>query len=535
MTPAELAQAQREAVAHLAAHGDELPWIDRQPLPPEAEPVPTLGPELLSDGLRPWLADVSERVSIPLEFVAAPALVALGSAVGRSCAIRPMCRDDWQEVPNVWGGIVGPPGVMKSAAIGEAMRPLSRLARDAARAFEEAERNRGAALEVTKARREALREDIKKAARKGDAATAFLEAKRQELAELAEEEERGDVGERRYVTNDATIEKLGALLSANPRGLLLARDELTGWLRGLDREDRADSRAFFLESWNGTGRFTVDRIGRGTVHVEALCVSILGGIQPGRLRPYVAGSIAGEEGDDGLIQRFGLLVWPDAFGEWKAVDRWPDREARERAFRIFKKLSALDPREIGAEVEDEDGIPFLRFSPLAQGLFIEWRTELEQRLRSEELTGAPAFTSHLSKYRKLVPALALLFHLTEIVDGEAVGAVSEAALRLALSWADFLEAHARKLYTAELQPGVAAAHALGLRIEVGDLPDGSTVRDIARREWSGLRTSGRVFEGAGELERLGWLRLETTTSADELGRGRPSEVIRLHPDFRGGR
>src|ERR1019366_4792783 len=254
-----------------------------------------------------------------------------------------------------------------------------------------------------KARRDAARDTMRQAAKKSDAVT--LEAKRQEMADLATEEERGEVTERRYVTSDATIEKLGALLNTNPRGLLLARDELTGWLRGLDREDRADSRAFFLESWNGTGRFTVDRIGRGTVHVEGLCVSVLGGIQPGRLRPYVAGSIAGEEGDDGLIQRFGLIVWPDAFGEWKAVDRWPDREARERAFAVFEKLSSLEPQSIGAENEGEDGIPFFRFDPTAQGLFLEWRHELERRLRSNEMSAAPAFTAHVAKYRKLVPAL----------------------------------------------------------------------------------------------------------------------------------
>lgn len=530
MKPAEIAAAQREVVARLMAAGEEIPWSRREALPPEAEPVPTLGDELLPEALRPWLADVAERVSIPLEFVAAPALVALGSVVGRSCAIRPMTRDDWQEVPNLWGGIVGPPGVMKSAALAEAMRPVSRLAREAARAFEEAERGRDAALEVTKARRDAARDAMRQAAKKGNATA--LEAKRLEMAGIAAEEERGEVTERRYVTSDATIEKFGALLKTNPRGLLLTRDELTGWLRGLDREDRAEARAFFLEAWNGTGRFTVDRIGRGTVHVEGLCASVLGGIQPGPLRPYVAGSIAGEEGNDGLIQRFALLVWPDAFGEWKAVDRWPDREARERAFAVFSKLSTFDPLSIGAETEDEDGLPFFRFDAEAQGLFLEWRHELEHRLRSDEMSCAPAFTSHVAKYRKLVPSLALLFHLSDAATGGRGGAVAVTALRLALSWADFLEAHARKLYVAELRPGVTAAHALGTKIEAGSVPDGTTVRDIARREWSGLRTSGRVFEAGAELERLGWLRVESTPSADDLGRGRPSEVVRLHPDFR---
>jgi len=506
-------------------------WPPRQPLPPESEPVPTLADKLLPDGLRPYLVDVAERVSIPLEFVAAPAIVALGATVGRSCALRPMAFDDWQVVPNLWGAIVGPPGVMKSAAIAQALKPISHLASLASRNFEEAQRERDAAVEVIKARRDAARDAMKAAAKKNDADA--LETKRVELVDLAAEEEGGEVTERRFITSDVTIEKLGALLRTNPRGLMLNRDELIGWLRGLDREDRAESRAFFLEAWNGDGRFTSDRIGRGTVHVEGLCMSVFGGIQPGRLRPYVLGAIAGDEEADGLLQRFGLLVWPDTFGDWKGVDRWPNRDARKRAFSVFEKLSSLDPRSIGAEIEDEGGIPFFRFAPEAQSLFLGWRQELERRLRSKEMTATPAFTSHLAKYRSLVPGLALLFHLTDAVDGDDSGPVGERPLGLAIRWATFLEAHARKLYAPELRPGISAAHTLGKKIEAGDVQDGMTVRDIARRQWTGLDTSGRVFEAAAVLECLGWLYTEAIHSTDDLGRGRPSGVVRIHPDFRG--
>lgn len=81
---------------------------------------------------------------------------------------------------------------------------------------------------------------------------------------------------RRYVVNDSSVEKMGEILSANPNGVLVFRDELTGFLRSLEREGQEVGRAFYLEAWNGTGRFTYDRIGRGTVDIEAYCISILG-------------------------------------------------------------------------------------------------------------------------------------------------------------------------------------------------------------------------------------------------------------------
>ena len=34
---------------------------------------------------------------------------------------------------------------------------------------------------------------------------------------------------------------------------------LTGWLKSLDREDRANDRAFYLEAFNGLNRYTYDR------------------------------------------------------------------------------------------------------------------------------------------------------------------------------------------------------------------------------------------------------------------------------------
>jgi hypothetical protein len=39
----------------------------------------------------------------------------------------------------------------------------------------------------------------------------------------------------RYVVSDTTVEALSPLLLANPRGLLLARDELAGWLGSFDK------------------------------------------------------------------------------------------------------------------------------------------------------------------------------------------------------------------------------------------------------------------------------------------------------------
>ena len=149
----------------------------------------------------------------------------------------------------------------------------------------------------------------------------------------------------------------------------------------------------------------------------------------------------GEKGDDGLLQRFQLLVWPDPPASWRNVDRWPDTEAKNRAYEVFKRLDALDPEDFGAGGHDEEGIPAVRFTDEAQEVFDKWRDELEVRLRSEELP--PALESHLAKYRSLMPSLALIFHLIEYVDGTAEGgAVGLRPTLQAAAWCEYLETHA---------------------------------------------------------------------------------------------
>src|SRR5262249_47568553 len=150
----------------------------------------------------------------------------------------------------------------------------------------------------------------------------------------------------------------------------------------LESEEHADERGFALQAWNGDAPYTVDRISRGTIRVEACCMSVLGGIQPGRLRSYLVDTLRDGPANDGLIQRFQLLVWPDPSG-WKYVDRPPDAGAEQTAGRVFRELLKLHPEEC---------LRF-RFSTEAQSLFIAWVAELEKKIRVHGLH--PALVSHI--------------------------------------------------------------------------------------------------------------------------------------------
>src|SRR3712207_6733284 len=274
------------------------------------------------------------------------------------------------------------------------------------------------------------------------------------------------------------------------------------------------------------GNFDVDRIGRGSLHVPALCLSILGSIQPGPLSAYVYQATQGEKGDDGLLQRFQLLVWPDPPGGWRNVDRWPDTEAKNRAYEIFKRLDALDPRSFSATDKDEEGIPSVRFTEDAQEVFDRWRGELESRLRTAELP--PALASHLAQYRSLMPSLALTFHLIEFVDGTGEGgAVGLKPALQAAAWCEYLETHAARLYSSAENPAMEGARALLERIRKGDVNDRDSARSVYRKHWAKLSTPEEVNGACAVLEEFGWTRIEAVKTS-----GRSTSRLRLHPSLR---
>lgn len=488
-------------------------WPEPNPLPSSLPPVEAFDPNLLPETLRPWLEDIAERIQCPIDFPAVGAMVALSALVGRKIGIRPKAKDNWLVVPNLWGMLVGRPGIMKTPALQEPMKPLNSLEKSASKQYDLALEEHKLATMIEEERQKQVRKQIADALKKkNDLKEITLKQEEQDLIKPVRQ---------RYVVNDSTVERLGEILADNPNGILLYRDELIGFLKTLERTGQEGARAFYLESWNGTGRFTYDRIGRGTIDIEAACVSVLGGIQPGPLRYYLRDTLPGGSSDDGLIQRFQLAVWPDVPNTWKNIDRWPNTEARQQAYRIYEHLAKLHPESVGAIKEAEEEIPFVRFSEEAQEIFTEWRTELEHRLRTQE--EHPAMEAHLSKYRSLVPSLALLIHL---IDGQ-VSSVGKVATLQATAWAEYLESHANRIYSTGIGSDIEAARKLLKHLQKGDLPLPFTARDVYRHGWSGLATKEAAQQALELLEEYGYIRKAQVSTG-----GRPREEYEVHPMFR---
>ena len=99
-------------------------WGELRELAPLLPKAPRMTEDLLPVAFRPWITDIAERLQVPLENIAAPAMIAVAGVVGRACGIYPKQHDNWLVIPNLWGGLITRTGFLKTACLTEAFKPV---------------------------------------------------------------------------------------------------------------------------------------------------------------------------------------------------------------------------------------------------------------------------------------------------------------------------------------------------------------------------------------------------------------------------
>ncbi len=372
-------------------HGRGLPeW---RPFPVDALPAP----------LRDLAVQGGKSIGCDPAFVALPSLSVVGAAIGNSRTIE--LKEGWREPAVVWTAAVGESGDGKSPALDLAFAPLRE--REAASQREYVE-----ALKDYKVARQRYEADL--AAWKHGGASG------------SPPEEPPPPEPKRYIVGDVTVEALASRMAANPRGLLLGRDELAGWFKSFDayRGGRGGDSAFWLSAHSARSH-SVDRKGDPPIiYLERAAVWIAGGIQPRTLEAC----IRVEHFENGLIARVALAMPPRHVAKWtNATVPFSVRSAYDDA---VGDLLALEMATSG------DGAPEpvpLFLSDDARNVWIEFFNDFAER-RADTVGDESAALAKLLGY---AARFALIHQLARdpaarTVDAEAM----RAGVRLAKWFAD---------------------------------------------------------------------------------------------------
>lgn len=519
-----------------------------RPLEEYLSPVLSITADMMPEAMGDWASNIATDLRCPLDFPAAAIIVGTGAVLASRVRIRPLHYNrSWEIAPNLWGGIIGPPGSKKSPAMNQVFKMLMRLEADESVAFEKAKQAHK--QEQADHRREVklYRDSIERLRKKQVLGTA-KDADNQCLVKLKAElealvsKEPSPPARRHYRLNDATIESIQDALTAYNACILIDRDELTGMLAQWEMDGRQNDRPFFLESANGTNSYNGKRVTRGDFFVPNLCLSLFGGIQPHRLIQYLRNPKVCLTAD-GALQRFQVLVYPDMMPEQKLVDKYDDIEAKNHYFDMVHKLAHADFHAYGGQSDQYNEVPWFHFDIPAKERFMEWEKENSAKVRNKD--ESPLLREHFAKYDKLLCGLALIFHLIELADQRVTnpgqspkgeGFVPLRILALALRWVECFESHTRRIYGLTENLSVSSAVLLGNKLKDPEvknpLEPGFTARDVARRCWAGLLSYDDINPALARLEEANWLR-SFPIGVTPRG-GRPTIGFEIHPSILAG-
>ena len=248
----------------------------------------------------------------------------------------------------------------------------------------------------------------------------------------------------RIVSSDTTVEALCVILSENRRGLLLKRDELIAFVRGMDmyRKGKGTDRQFYMSAYSGES-FTLDRKSNLDgipiiVPWPYLCVV-------GCLTPDMLVEFEDEQGrEDGFVDRF-LWTFPDV----AKVVYWTEESVSEESKRAWEgclqKLWELKDRE---ERPGQFAPNVVGLLPGAQKAWIEFYNAISSE------TGADDFPQKLigpwRKLRDYGARLALVMHLLRVACGECVNAemVEEVSVQAAVQLIDYFKSQTVRVHAA---------------------------------------------------------------------------------------
>ena len=442
----------------------------------------------------PLVADLASGAGAPVEYVATSMLAVAASLIGAKRWVR--AWEGYDEPCILWGAVVGDPSSNKSPGINAATRPLRGMETELAEQHRIVLMAHAAVAERAKQERKVWEDQVKTATKEGIGTPSMPEA-----AEAPDAPERT-----RLLVQDSTPEEMASILSGNPNGTLHLRDELAGWLDSFERYS-AGGRSFWLEAYGGLP-FVVDRKSQSKpLMVPFNGVSVLGGIQPEKLRDTLLGAA-----DDGLVARF-MWVWPEAIA-FRRPQQVADRARLEAIYRNLQQLHRPD-----------DNGTIMPLEAKAADIFEAWIAENDAEVRD----AAGLYASFVGKARGLTLRLALVLEMLRWADagGREPNGVSVVSLVNALTLVnDFLKPHARRVFGDAALPAVEKDAAALARFVVKTAAERINARDVQRNSaLPTLKTKEDVEAAIQALSEAGWLREAPTRRGDAPGRQRKDHLV----------
>jgi hypothetical protein len=425
-------------------------------------------------------------------YFALPILAVVASALGNTRTIR--LKNGWDEPAIIWAVVVGESGSLKSPAGLKTLAPVFRRQKQLLEEFHQENAQYQQELEEHKAAKKNARKDAGK--------------------ECPEPPEKPRL--RRVVCSDITIEKVAEVLEDNPRGTLVARDELAGWFGSFTRY-KGNKGGTDLPNWLEmfrAGTVVVDRKTgeRPTLFIPRAAVSVVGGITPRTL----AKALTLDALDCGLAARLLMALSP------KVPKRWSEAEIGLDIWQAYEEL--VDGLlTLDFDLEEGKQVPYaLRLSKDARDLWVSFYNNWAQEQAAAEGDMAAA----LSKLEGYAPRLGLVHHVVShlAVREDDKRPVGPSSIQAGITLVRWFAHEARRIYTT-LSESTEERDRRTLADFIQTRGGTITVRELMRANCRRFPNVESAELALSSLVKFGVGRWEHSPSGPEGGR--PSEMFIL--------
>jgi hypothetical protein len=392
----------------------------------------------------------------PIDYTGTGILFAVSVAIGNTLHVR--VKEGYTMPPILWLALVGRPGTNKTSPLRSALAPLRAM-------------DKLRFMEYRSARADHTRSKV-------DGSDGGPQPTR-----------------KLHLFTDATMERLLPVLQANPRGVGLYREELSGWWGSMDAYRKGGDRERWLSMHSGE---PVDALRKTSedVLVDSPFVSVCGTTQPSKL-----GTLGRDS--DGFLPRI-LFAYPDEQSKAYMIEAEADPEWSTYWGQVVGRMLEIP-------MASEEGPPhFVGFTAEARAKYMAWQH------RSTDLTNATDVDALAELYPKLetyLPRLALVLEVLHTVtegNGE-IGMIGERAMDGAIELVEYFAATARKVHfqlfeadAVDRLPGMKARiySALPDKFTTGDGGKVAEAMGMAKRSWTRWLRDTKLFRKLGHGEYL---------------------------------
>jgi hypothetical protein len=451
----------------------------------------------LPAALARYVEAAAEAIQCDPAYIALTDLVATGAVIGNTRLME--VKRGWYEPSVFWGVVLADSSSKKSPALDVALEPVWQIQAELSEGYEQSYRQWKSDYDDWNKKRFAWG--------KGD-------------SEKDEEPKPEKPYAKKIITNDITIEKLCEVLSKNPKGIMLSRDELAGWLGSFARYKGqgggGSDLPFWLEAFRAKS-YTVDRRTGDppTMFVSRLGVSVCGTIQPGVFQKIVTDEFF----ESGFLFRMLVCMPPRKPKVW--TEAVIPEENRLEFHRILREIYLGEDYYFDQPTFDPVRV---KFTSGGKKAWIDFYGEWSHR--QNESSGET--TNALAKLEAYCARLALLFCVFERAElGKKREEVTEGHVRRAYELTKWFAAEAERVF-AMLREGGGNQNQERLLEFIGSLGGEITPRRLFRSNPSRYKNTENCETILDALVRAGHGTWEVKTHPG-VG-GRPSRTFVKKPD-----